>query len=63
MTIKNNWLNKLWKQFKNQVQKVPPNISACEFECRKLECTQEEWENCENRKQVEVSQETYNIQN
>ena len=31
------------------VQEVPPEIRACEFECRHLECAQGEWETCRNR--------------
>jgi hypothetical protein len=31
------------------IQDVPEDIAACEFECRKIECRQGDWETCENR--------------
>ena len=37
-----NWLS-------NQVQRVPPEMSACEFECHKPDCRYGEWEHCKRR--------------
>jgi hypothetical protein len=31
------------------VEKVPPELGHCEFDCRNLECTLGHWETCENR--------------
>ncbi len=31
------------------VQDVPEDIALCAFDCRKGECTSEEWESCERR--------------
>ena len=28
---------------------VPGAMARCEFTCRRLDCTREEWENCSNR--------------
>jgi hypothetical protein len=36
------WLSRL-------IQDVPEDIAACEFECRRLECRQGDWETCEKR--------------
>lgn len=33
------------------VQDVPPDVAACEFQCRVLECNQGQWETCPNRLQ------------
>jgi hypothetical protein len=39
-----------WQWFKNQiVADVPPETAVCEFDCRKQECKQEDWANCERR--------------
>jgi hypothetical protein len=37
------WIKGRW------IQDVPEDIAACEFECRRLECRQGDWETCENR--------------
>ena len=31
------------------VEPVPEESALCEFECRKQQCTMEEWEHCERR--------------
>lgn len=31
------------------VQDVPEDIAVCEFDCRKGQCKQDEWEKCERR--------------
>lgn len=37
----------LWQWIKNQiVQEIPEDIALCEFDCNKLQCTQEEWQTC-----------------
>lgn len=41
---------RLWHWIKDQiVQNVPKDIALCEFDCRKEQCTMEEWETCERR--------------
>ena len=32
---------------------VPPEVAACEFDCRRTDCRQDEWVSCPNRRQVE----------
>lgn len=34
---------------KQIVQDVPEDAALCEFDCRKEQCTQGEWESCERR--------------
>jgi hypothetical protein len=31
------------------IQDVPEDIAACEFECRRMECRQGDWQTCEKR--------------
>jgi len=31
------------------VDDVPPELAACEFQCRAQECLHDKWETCENR--------------
>jgi hypothetical protein len=31
------------------VDDVPPELAACEFQCRVHECLHDKWESCENR--------------
>lgn len=31
------------------VDDVPPDLAACEFQCRVDECLHDKWESCENR--------------
>ena len=39
-----------WRYFMDLlVQDVPQSIAACEFDCRKTNCTPEEWQFCERR--------------
>ena len=43
-------LGNLWQWVENKlIQDVPESIAECEFECRRLECRQEEWETCEKK--------------
>ena len=43
-------LRRIWLWIIGQIiQTVPKDIAVCEFECRKNECTFENWETCENR--------------
>ena len=43
-------LSKFWSRIKNSiVQDVPDGISLCEYDCRKLDCTLDEWAVCERR--------------
>ena len=44
------FLVRAWLWFKDQiVREVPPESAACEFECRKEQCLQDEWASCEHR--------------
>jgi len=43
---------KLLQWMKNQiVQDVPASDGLCEYDCRKLQCSEDEWVNCERRTQ------------
>ncbi len=43
-------IRRIWRWLHNQmVQDVPEDSALCEFDCRKGQCTMEEWENCERR--------------
>lgn len=43
-------LQRLWEQLVGQwVSNVPAEIMVCEFECRKAQCLQGEWDTCEHR--------------
>ncbi|MEB3356843.1 MAG: hypothetical protein VKK04_08960 [Synechococcales bacterium] len=35
------------------VADVPNDVAACEFECRKLDCSEQEWEECKRRQDIE----------
>ena len=44
------YLRRLQRWIKTRlIQDVPKDIAACEFECRRTECRQGEWETCERR--------------
>lgn len=34
---------------KQQVEDVPDDLALCEFDCRKVQCTSDEWATCERR--------------
>ncbi len=41
---------RLWQWFVERwVSNVPAEIMVCEFECRKEQCLQGEWDTCEQR--------------
>ena len=41
---------RLWQRLKNKIiQEVPEDYGWCEFDCKKLQCSMGDWENCENR--------------
>lgn len=41
---------RVWRWIKDQiVQDVPQESALCEYDCRKGQCTAEEWETCERR--------------
>ena len=47
---KTNIGRRLWNAItKGWVADVPDDIACCEFKCRVLQCTQGQWESCENR--------------
>lgn len=36
-----------WERMKAEfVQQVPEEIALCEFNCRKAQCTEKEWQTC-----------------
>jgi len=40
----------MWQWLKDQIaQKVPEAVALCEYDCRKQQCTGEEWATCERR--------------
>jgi hypothetical protein len=39
-----------WQSVRSEfVQTVPEEIALCEFDCRKVNCTVEEWKMCKRR--------------
>jgi len=43
-------ISRAWRWVKGQiVGEVPQDIAMCEFDCRKGQCMQDEWETCERR--------------
>jgi hypothetical protein len=41
---------KLWQWLKDQItQEVPASDGLCEYDCRKQQCSEGEWANCERR--------------
>ena len=41
---------KFWQWLKDQIaQDVPEADGLCEYDCRKQQCTEEEWATCERR--------------
>lgn len=47
---KGNWLRRLLERTaRTAVDDPPATLSACEFECRKLDCREGEWESCPHR--------------
>jgi hypothetical protein len=48
--IRSNPLHRVWRWIKGQVvQDVTQDEALCEFDCRKLRCTRDEWETCDRR--------------
>lgn len=51
--VKTKWtqpVRELWYWLRSQfVQPVPDEVSLCEFDCQKLQCTMGEWETCDRR--------------
>ena len=42
----------VFKKFKPfMVAEIPADVAACEFDCRELDCTEQDWQNCPQRKQ------------
>ncbi|MEL7314178.1 MAG: hypothetical protein AAFN08_04400 [Cyanobacteria bacterium J06559_3] len=48
----NSFLAKLKNYWSTE---VPASMAACEFDCRKLECTAKDWETCPKRQQREAA--------
>jgi len=43
-------LKRVWQWFKDQwIREVPEEFALCEFDCRKLQCLEGEWDTCERR--------------
>ncbi len=43
-------LNRVWQWVKDQwIREVPEEFALCEFDCRKLQCLEGEWDTCERR--------------
>ena len=43
-------LHRMWRYLSNEiVQDVPEAIELCEFDCRKTQCTAQEWARCRRR--------------
>ena len=39
-----------WQWIKSEfIQEIPDDIALCEYDCRKEQCTQEEWLTCGRR--------------
>jgi hypothetical protein len=50
MTQSKNFLKSVGQWVKDEIaQDVPEESALCEFDCRKDQCTHEEWESCERR--------------
>ena len=46
----NEPFRRLWQLVKRQIaDDVPEDLAICEFDCRKVQCTQAEWIACERR--------------
>jgi hypothetical protein len=46
----NGFLRRLWSRLHGSwVSDVPAQIAICEFECRKDQCMNNEWDSCEHR--------------
>jgi len=42
--------HRLWQLMKHQIlDDAPEDLAICEFDCRKEQCTQDEWARCERR--------------
>lgn len=42
--------NRFWRWLKNQIaQQVPEDCAACAFDCKKTQCSPEQWATCERR--------------
>ena len=42
--------HRMWQFVKRQVvDEAPADLAVCEFDCRKEQCLQSEWETCERR--------------
>jgi hypothetical protein len=47
---KGNSFHRLWQFVKRQiVDDAPEEIAICQFDCRKGQCLQDEWETCNRR--------------
>jgi hypothetical protein len=45
-----NPFNRLWQFVKSQIiTDVPEDLAICQFDCRKGQCMQDEWDQCDRR--------------
>ncbi|MGB8495470.1 MAG: hypothetical protein WCE53_13805 [Candidatus Acidiferrum sp.] len=43
-------LARLWQWLKDQwIREVPEDLALCEFDCRKAQCFEGEWDTCQRR--------------
>ncbi|MGD2113175.1 MAG: hypothetical protein PVI50_07305 [Gammaproteobacteria bacterium] len=45
----------LFGWLKRPVEEVPDDIAVCEFECRRTQCRQGDWQHCERRLQASAA--------
>ncbi|MGF1569813.1 MAG: hypothetical protein ACFCVD_17385 [Nodosilinea sp.] len=50
VTVMFHRMARLWQKLKPLVvAEVPADSAACEFDCRELDCSSEDWQNCPQR--------------
>ena len=49
MSQQDNWLRRIIEWVRKKIEYVPEDIAVCEFDCRKGQCIQGEWEFCDRR--------------
>ncbi|UCF20889.1 MAG: hypothetical protein JSU87_05660 [Gemmatimonadota bacterium] len=50
-TYGQTWLLRISLRLLRLVEDVPPELAACEFDCREPNCRHGEWQSCQRRKQ------------
>lgn len=50
LSRRNNSFHRLWRFVRRQiVDDLPEELVICEFDCRKGQCQQDQWETCDRR--------------